>query len=56
MNGLDIIREYPGWERIQLTTFIGTSDILHPQNMRMQKRLEALGAKSDMHVVSCVFI
>lgn len=52
VNGLDIIREYPGADRIQLTTFIGTNDILYPQNMRMQARLEALGVKSDMHVVS----
>jgi hypothetical protein len=52
VNGLDIMREYEGFERIQLTTFIGTNDILFPQNKRMQSRLEALGVKSSLHVVS----
>lgn len=56
INGLDIIREYEGFERIRLTTFIGTCDILCPQNERMQARLEALGVKSDLHVVSLVHL
>jgi acetyl esterase/lipase len=47
------LREYEGKERIRVTTFIGTNDILYPQNVRMQARLEALGVKSDLHVVSC---
>lgn len=52
VNGLDIMREYQGFQRIHLTTFIGTNDILYPQNKRMQARLEAIGAKSELHVVS----
>ncbi|KAI5455193.1 hypothetical protein NCC49_000010 [Naganishia albida] len=55
INGLDILREYEGMERIRVTTFIGTNDILYPQNVRMQARLEALGVKSDLHVYDGLF-
>ncbi|GHJ86315.1 hypothetical protein NliqN6_2717 [Naganishia liquefaciens] len=55
INGLDVIREYKDFERIRLTTFIGTSDILCPSNKRMQARLEALGVKSDLHVYDGLF-
>jgi acetyl esterase/lipase len=54
VNGLDVLAQYKEClERVTLTSFIGTNDILYPQNVRMQERLTALGAKSELHVVSC---
>ncbi|KAJ9112625.1 hypothetical protein QFC19_000645 [Naganishia cerealis] len=56
VNGLDILHEYKAClEKVKFTTFIGTHDILYPQNVRMQERLETLGANSDLHVYEGLF-
>lgn len=56
LNGMDIFATYfkETGRKIELLSFIATGDMLYPQNMEMQEKLEALGeaVRADVVIVS----